>query len=144
MAFSLDENSRATWWFMLLLSAFMLTIFSIMIPDAIHKYDIAESGESASVEITQVKETIIGSRHSYSLHFKYLGEEKPFIGISRKLFDAIKHKKETQLGHLPEYPNLFLAPDYDIKWQSISHVILVCFFAFMVPLSIYKIRTLRY
>lgn len=122
----------------------MLTIFLIMIPDAIHKYDIVESGESASVEITQVKETIIGNRNSYSLHFKYLGREKSFISINRELFDAIKHKKETQLRHLSKYPDLFLAPDYDIKWQSISHVILICFFAFMAPFSIYKIRTLSH
>lgn len=143
MSFSLDENSPVTWWFMLLLSAFMLTVFLYMIPDAIHKYEIAKSGGLSTVEITQVKETVLGSRHSYSLHFKYLGEKKPFISIGRKLFDTIKHRKEMQLGHLPKYPDLFLAPDYNIKWQSISHIALICFFSFMVPFSIYKIRTLR-
>ncbi|MBU6120886.1 hypothetical protein [Hymenobacter siberiensis] len=143
MSFSLDENSPATWWLMLLISTVLLSVFLYTIPDAIHKYDVSKNGKLVSVEITEVREVTIGSRHTYSLHFNYLNQKKPILTIGRSLFDAIRHDKETQLRHLPEYPDLFLAPDYDVKGQSISQVLLICFFAFMWPYSINKIRTLR-
>jgi hypothetical protein len=144
MAISLDEKSPATWWFMLLLSTLMLVVFLYNIPRAIHIYQVSKSGELASVEITQIKEVTVGSRHTYYLHFKYLGEQQSSITIGKSLSDSIVHDKEIKLRHLSNYPDLFLAPDYDTEGQSISHIILVCFFAFMVPFSIYKIRTLRY
>ena len=143
MSISLDENSPATWWLMLLISTVLLSVFLYTIPDAIHKYYVSKNGELVSVTVTEVREVIIGSRHSYSLHFKYLNQQKPVLTIGRNLFDAIKHDKETQLRHLLEYSDLFLAPDYDVKGQSISQVLLICFFAFMWPFSIYKIRMLR-
>lgn len=143
MYLPLDENSPGTWWLMLLISTILLSVFLYTIPDAIHKYDVSKNGKLVSVEVTEVKELTIGSRHSYSLHFDYLNQKKPFLAIGPSLFAAIKHDKETQLRHLPEYPDLFLAPDYDVKGQSISQVLLICFFAFMWPYSIYKIRTLR-
>ena len=143
MSISLDENSPATWWLMLLISTVLLSVFLYMIPDAIHKYDVLKHGRLVSVEITQAKEVIIGSRHSYYLHFNYLNQKKPDLTIERSLFDAIKHNKETQLWHLPKYPDLFLALDYDVKRESISQVLLICFCVFMVPFSNYKIRILR-
>jgi hypothetical protein len=143
MSFSLDENSPATWWLMLLISTVLLSVFLYTIPDAIHKYDVSNNGKLVFVEVTEVREVSIGSRHSYSLHFNYLNQKKPILTIERSHFDAIKHDKETQLRHLPKYPDLFLAPDYDVKGQSISQVLLIYFFAFMWPYSIYKIRTLR-
>ena len=143
MNISLDENSPATWWLMLLISTVLLSVFLYTIPDAIHKYDVSKNGKLVSVEVTEVREVTIGSRHSYSLHFNYLNQQKPILTIGRSLFDAIKYNKETQLRHLPEYPDLFLAPDYDVKGQSISQILLICFFAFMWPYSIYKIHTLR-
>ena len=143
MNLSLDENSPATWWLMLFISTVLLSVCLYTIPAAIHKYEISKNGRLVSVEITQANESALGSRHSYYLHFKYLNQEKPFLGISRKFFDTIKHSRETQLWHLPEYSDLFLAPDYDVKWESISQVLLICFFAFMWPFSICKIRTLR-
>ena len=143
MSFSLDENSPATWWLMLLISVVLLSVFSYMIPDAIHKYDISKHEKLVTVEVTQVKEVTIGNRHTYSLHFKYLNQKKPTLTIGRSFFDSIKHNKETQLWHLPEYPDLFISPDYDVKGQSISQIVLICFFAFMLPYSIYKIRTFQ-
>lgn len=144
MGFSLDENSIVTWWLMLLLSTFMLVIFLIMIPDAVHKYEIASSGQLSTVKIIIINRLTLGNKHTISLHFKYLDDKEKFINISKNFSNTIKNKEETQLQHLPKYPNLFLAPDYDIRWQSISHVALICFFSFMVPFSIYKIRTLRW
>ncbi len=144
MAISLDEKSPTTWWFILLLSTLMLTVFLYNIPRAIHTYQVSKSGELASVEITQRKEVVVGNRHTYYLHFKYLGEQQSSITISKNLFDTIRGEKNIKLRHLSDYPDLFLAPDYDTKGQSISHIIIVCFFAFMVPFSIYKIRALRY
>ena len=144
MSFSLDENSPTTWWLMLLISTVLLSVFLYTIPDAIYKYDISKHGTLVTVETTQVKEVTIGNRHSYYLHFKYLNQKKPTLTIGRGLFDLIKHNRETQLWHLPEYPDLFIAPDYDVNGQSISQIVLICFFAFMLPFSIYKIRTLRW
>ena len=143
MDLSLDENSPATWWLMLFISTVLLSVCLYTIPAAIHKYEISKNGRLVSVEITHANESTLGSRHSYYLHFKYLNQQKPVLTIGRNLFDAIKNDKETQLRHLSEYSDLFLAPDYDVKGQSISQVLLICFFAFMWPFSIYKIRMLR-
>ena len=144
MSISLDENSPSTWWLMLLMSTVLLSVSIYKIPEAINKYDISKHGRLVSVEITQAKEVIIGSRHSYYLHFNYLNQKKPDLTIEHSLFDAIKHNKETQLWHLPKYPDLFLAPDYDVKRESVLQVLLICFCAFMVPFSIYKISILRW
>jgi hypothetical protein len=144
LAKTISENREPPiwWWLMLLLSTFIAGLFLSQTPEMMRIRQVMQYGDSVSVEIVKLKAFRVGRRDFQYLDFRYQGSDKT-VRISYKFFNQIKTKREIKLRHLSEYPDLFLAPDYDTKWESISHIVLTCFFVFMVPFSIARIYRLR-
>jgi hypothetical protein len=144
LARAISENREPPmlWWLMLLLSTSLAFIFLSQIPEMMRIQQVMQHGDSVIVEVIKPKAFHVGRRNFQYLGFRYQGFDRS-VRISYNFFEQIKMKRETKLRHLPEYPDLFLAPDYDIKWESISHVVLTCFFVFMVPFSVARIYRLR-
>jgi hypothetical protein len=141
-AISENKEPPILWWFMLSLSTFIAILFLSQIPEMMRIRQVMQYGDSVPVEIIKPIAFRVGRRDFQYLDFLYQGSNNS-VRISYKFFNQIKAKRETKLRHLPKYPDLFLPPDYDTKWQSISHVVLTCFFVFMIPFSIARIYKLR-
>ena len=81
------------------------------------------------VEVVRGSTARISSRAQSYVDFRYAGREHS-VRVSHAFRQQVNDAPTTALLHLPEYPDLFLPPDYDDTSQSGSfYGLLATFFS---------------
>jgi hypothetical protein len=78
-----------------------------------------------------------GSTQSY-LDFRF-AEHAHSVRVSHAFRQRVSTLSTTAMLHLPEYPDLFLPPDYDFKGQLLSYSVLIAFFLGSAGYSIWML-----
>jgi hypothetical protein len=126
---------RLKWCLISLISLLLSGAFLYNIPGLLRIRQLGQSKSFVSVQIVRTVEAKLGKQHSYYLHFSYQSQEKS-ARVSRSFAEQVQALKTTKLFHLPQYPDLFLPPDYDFRGELISHIALIMLFLFTLGYSV--------
>jgi hypothetical protein len=118
------------WTLVLLLSILIATVMALSLPDLVKSRKLVEQGSLVEVQVVGGSESSFGKRHMYNLHFIYEGKRHS-VQVGRDYLARVKALQSTKLLHLPEYPGIFLSPDYDASGQFTSAIVLIILSAFI-------------
>ncbi|TGE23197.1 hypothetical protein [Hymenobacter metallicola] len=115
---------------LLLLNGGLALIFLLQLPESWRITRVVEQGRVVPVEVIHGSTVRLGNRAQSYLDFRYAGRSHS-VRVSHALRQRVKGAPTIDLLHLPEYPDLFLPPDYNDQSQSNSlYGLLVMFLGF--------------
>jgi len=100
----------------------MATWFLRGIPKFRQMQLVVQQGQLVTIEVIQIMDKRFGQRGSLDVDFRYNGRQQS-VSVDYKFFEKVKGQQTAQLLHLPEYPDLFLSPTYDVEGQARSNLI---------------------
>ena len=112
---------------LLLLSAGMALLFLRQVPESRRIARVVQQGRVVPVEVIHASTAGFGNRAQSYVDFRYAGREHS-VRVSHMFRQRVNDAPTTTLLHLPEYPDLFLPPDYDDTSQSSSFYGLLAMF----------------
>lgn len=116
----------------------MLVMLLKEVPEAIRIRRVVTKKQSVEVRLMSKSSIDFGKRSASYIDFDYEGQ-KYSVRVSRSFLDRIKASQVTRLLHLPEYPALFLPPDYDGNSQSTSFLMLILLFTVTSGYSVFML-----
>lgn len=123
---------------LLLLSGGLALIFLLMLPEGRRITRVVEQGRVVPVEVIHSSTERLGNRAQSYLDFRYAGRNHT-VRVSHVFRQRVKDAHTTGLLHLPEYPDLFLPPDYDNQSQSNALYGLVVMFLGFASYSLFML-----
>ena len=112
---------------LLLLSGVMALLLLRQVPESRRIERVVQQGRAVIVEVVRGSTVGLGTRAQSYLDFRYAGRSNS-LRVSHAFRQRVNNAPTTALLHLPEYPELFLPPDYDSKSQSSSFYGLITLF----------------
>jgi hypothetical protein len=124
--------------FLLVLCGGLALLFLMQAPQLWRIRQVGQRKQLVEVEVLRGSTFTLGKRSQSYLSFRY-AEQTHSVRVSHAFRQRVSTLSTTVMLHLPEYPDLFLPPDYDFKGQLFSYSALITFFLGSAGYSIWML-----
>lgn len=123
---------------LLLGSGIMALLMLMQLPQMQRTQRVVQRGRVVTVEVVRGSTFGVGTRAQSYMDFRYAGQAHS-LRVPHAFRQRINNASTAELLHLPEYPDLFLPPDYDSKSQTNSLYWLLALFVGSMGYSLFML-----
>jgi hypothetical protein len=124
--------------FLLVLCGGLSLLFLMQVPEMWRIRQVGQRRQFVEVEVLRGSTFTLGKRAQSYLYFRFAGQAHS-VRVSHAFRQRVSTLSTTALLNLPEYPDLFLPPDYDFKGELLSYSVLITFFLGSTGYSIWML-----